>query len=93
MNSKVFELRYKFDGDFKKILRAIQKGEAIRYNEKPYPIPQSYMQGENIILPLPHRTIIIDLSQHCKQLKKYKELMINMEITNDFNTRKNRRNK
>ena len=93
MTSKVFNLRYKFDGDLKKMLEAVQKGEAIRYNKKPYPIPQSYTQGENIVLPLPHRTIIIDLSHHCKQAKKHKEVIVNMEIRNDINTIKNRRNK
>ena len=57
-----FILDYDFDGDINKLLVAIQKGEAITYNEMPFPIKNAYTQGKQIVLPLWHKNIVVDLN-------------------------------
>lgn len=80
MNTNNFILDYDFDGDIKKLLFAIQKGEAIKYNDMPFPITEAYTQGKQIVLPLWHKNIIVDLTTIYSVLQKMPIVKITMNI-------------
>lgn len=51
-----------FDGDADAFLQRVRTGTALGYNGRPLPIPQAMMEGQLLLLPLPHRLVIMDLS-------------------------------
>lgn len=79
-NTNNFILDYDFDGDINNFLEAIQKGNAILYNDIPYPIKNAYKQGKQIVLPLSHKNIIINLNDAINKLKKQSSVKITMNI-------------
>jgi hypothetical protein len=79
-NTNNFILDYDFDGDINSFLEAIQKGNAISYNDMPYPIESAFRQGKQIVLPLSHKNIIINLNDAINKLKNETIVKITMNI-------------
>jgi hypothetical protein len=80
MNTNNFILSYDFDGNINNFLLAIHKGNAIQYNGISYPIKKAYSQGKQVVLPLNHKNIIIDLTEVYKQLKNNNIIKITLNI-------------
>jgi len=79
-NINYFILDYDFDGDIDKFIIALQKGNAISYNNEPFPVQTVYPQGKQIVLSLWHKNIIIDLESAFKSLKINNIVKITMNI-------------
>jgi len=80
MNTNSFILDYDFDGDINKLVLAIQNGEAIKYNGMSLPVKNAYAQGKQIVLPLLHKQITIDLIDIYRFLVSNEKVKITMNI-------------
>lgn len=80
MNTKSFILDYDFNGDINDLVLAIQKGEAIQYNGMPFAIKNAYSQGKQIVLPLSHKNIFVDLRDVLKIVKNNQIVKITINI-------------
>lgn len=67
-----FIFDYEFDGDINKLINAVKTGDAIQYNGKKFPVSQAFMQGKQLVLPLHHKNVYIDLSTAIIAAKKSK---------------------
>jgi hypothetical protein len=52
-----------FDGDVEALVAGVRNGAFLEYNGRPMPVPSAIMEGQHLLLPLPHRLIIIDISK------------------------------
>ena len=75
-----FILDYDFDGDINKLIVAIQNGEAIKYNGIPYPVRNAYPQGKQVVLPLFHKNMVIDLNDAYNKLDNSPIIKITINI-------------
>jgi len=56
-----------FDGDMESLLRGVHSGAVLAYNGRSMPVPHAVVEGQRLLLPLPHRLVIIDLSSAIAQ--------------------------
>lgn len=80
MNTKSFILDYDFNGNINDLILAIQKGEAIQYNGMPFAIKGAYSQGNQVVLPLSHKNIFVDLRDALKMVKNKEKVKITINI-------------
>lgn len=78
--SSNFILDVEFDGNIETLIESIENGEAIQYNNIAFPIKGIVSVGKQLIIPLPHKNIVIDLSSAFEVLKKAPKTRITMNI-------------
>ncbi len=73
-------LNVEFDGDIAALIESIRRGDAFSYNGRPLPIRGAFVQGKKIVAPLPHRMLIIDLSDAIDALRKSSTVRLNLRF-------------
>lgn len=82
--------RWDFDGDLDSLLKGVKDGEAVFFNPSydskaendgaGIPIRNAKIQGKRLLLPLPHRTLEVDLTSACSVAKNGNHVIIKLEF-------------
>lgn len=75
-----FVFRWQFDGDLDALLEGVHEGHAVHVGGMQTPIRNATIQGKRLLLPLPHRTVEIDLTHATKVASEKNPVVLSLEF-------------